>query len=115
MRRRLRQRPRMTPDAELRSVVMRVATIEEVSDLSRAELRLAQRCMYWPENAAQQRELRAYRLEGGGVLVAPGNPAIEPGMDIVAIGGIAMAFEDSFGERGRASLELQCARAVTER
>jgi hypothetical protein len=49
-------------------------------------------------------------------MVAPSNPAIAPGMEIVALGGVVMAFEDSFGgNSGQDFLEVQCAQAVTER
>jgi hypothetical protein len=95
---------------------VRVVATEELSSLSPAQLRLAQRCVYWPGDEAGQGELRAYWLEDGGVMVAPRNPAIDPGMEIVAVGGAAMAFEDSFGgSGGQHSLEVQCAPALAER
>jgi hypothetical protein len=98
------------------AVTVRVVAIEALSSLSPAELRLAQRCVHWPGDDARQGELRAYWLQDGGVMVAPRNRAIEPGMEIVAVGGVAVAFEDSIGGRGdQHSLEVQCAQAVTER
>ena len=97
-------------------VTVRVVAIEALSTLSPDELRLAQRCAYWPGDDARKAELRAYWLHDGVVMVAPRNRAIEPGMEIVAVGGVAMAFEDSFGGGGdQQSLEVQCAKAVTTR
>ena len=96
-------------------VTVRVVAIEELTSLSPAQLRLAQSCMYWPGDARQD-ELRAHWLQDGRVMVAPRNPAIEPGMEIDAVGGVAMAFEDSVGgSSGQHSFEVQCAHAVTER
>jgi hypothetical protein len=91
---------------------VRVVAIEELASLSRAQLRLAHRCMYWPTDYALQRQLRAYRLLEGGVIIAPWNPAIEAEMEIVALGGASMAFEDYRGSR---SIEVQCAPAVAAR
>jgi len=97
-------------------VTVRVVAIEELSSLSPVQLRLARRCMYWPGDDACQAELRAFWLHDGRVMVALRNQAIEPEMEIVAVGGVATAFADSFaGKDGQHSLEVLCARAVTER
>jgi len=41
------------------------------------------RLSQWPDDE-ERRELRAYWLDDGDVMIAPWNPAIRPGMEVVA-------------------------------
>jgi hypothetical protein len=72
---------------------MRVVSIEPLSSLPPAEADVAEHLGEWPgeKNAW---DLRAYWLDDGDVLIAPANPLIEPGMDVVGEGSVGVVLID---------------------
>jgi hypothetical protein len=83
---------------------MRIVAIDNLTGLTPEQRELAARHGFWPDED-EQRRMRAYWLDEGHVMIAPWNPAIEPGMEVVAERSVGAAFTDTVCVHWAAALD----------
>ncbi len=72
---------------------MRIAAIDDLRSLAPERRELAVRHGLWPDED-ERRLMRAYWLDDGDVMIAPWDPAIDPGMEVVVERSVGAAFTD---------------------